>query len=84
MMDPQTPLTELLRLSSSGDEAARLELEPLLYRELYQIAQAHMAGQRAEHTLQSTALVHEAWLKLADPPPASGPIVGSSSPSRAG
>ena len=62
----QMPFTGLLRQWSSGDEAARDALMALAYQELKRIARAQMAGERAGHTLQPTALVHEAYLKLAD------------------
>src|SRR5262249_26674138 len=42
------------------------ELTPALYRELHRIASRHLAGERSNHTLQATALVHEAYLKLFD------------------
>ncbi|MGE4071003.1 MAG: ECF-type sigma factor [Lysobacterales bacterium] len=61
----QTPFTVLLRQWSSGDEAARDALMARAYQELKRIARAQMAGERAGHTLQPTALVHEAYLKLA-------------------
>jgi RNA polymerase sigma factor (TIGR02999 family) len=49
---------------SGGDSAAIAELMPLVYDELRQIAAAHLAQEQAGHTLQPTALVHEAYLKL--------------------
>jgi RNA polymerase sigma factor (TIGR02999 family) len=49
---------------SSGDSAAIADLMPLVYDELRQIAAAHLAQEQAGHTLQPTALVHEAYLKL--------------------
>ena len=48
----------------TGDESALSELTPTLYRELHRIASRHMRGERPNHTLQPTALVHEAYLKL--------------------
>jgi len=50
-----------------GDRKAREELLPLVYEELRRLAAAKMASQSAGHTLQPTALVHEAWLRLAGP-----------------
>jgi RNA polymerase sigma factor (TIGR02999 family) len=47
-----------------GDDSALGELTPTLYRELHRIAAHHMRGERPDHTLQPTALVHEAYLKL--------------------
>jgi len=61
--DP-APLTELLRRAAAGETAAGEAALPLVYRELRKIAQVRMAGERADHTLQATALVHETWLKL--------------------
>jgi RNA polymerase sigma factor (TIGR02999 family) len=57
-------VTQLLADWSHGDNAALVELTPLIYDGLRSIAHRHMAGQRADHTLQATALVHEAWLRL--------------------
>jgi RNA polymerase sigma-70 factor (ECF subfamily) len=56
---------ELLKRQQAGDDEAAGELFPLLYEELRAIASKHMAGQRPDHTLQATALVHEAWMKVA-------------------
>lgn len=47
-----------------GDAAAGEELFRLVYGELHDLARGYMAGERKEHTLQPTALVHEAWLRL--------------------
>lgn len=58
-------LTQLLRRAARGESAAAEAALPRVYRELRRIAQARMAGERADHTLQPTALVHETWLKLA-------------------
>jgi RNA polymerase sigma factor (TIGR02999 family) len=57
-------VTQILNAVQSGDTKAAEELLPLLYSELRQIAAAKMAGEAAGHTLQPTALVHEAWLRL--------------------
>jgi RNA polymerase sigma-70 factor, ECF subfamily len=62
----QERVTELLAKWSQGEEAALAELTPLVYEELRRIAHHHMAGQRPDHTLQTTALVNEAYLRLAD------------------
>ncbi|MEP6690355.1 MAG: sigma-70 family RNA polymerase sigma factor [Gemmatimonadaceae bacterium] len=53
-----------------GDSSAFDRLLPLLYTELRGIAQRHMRGERPDHTLQPTALVHEAFLRLVGPTPA--------------
>ena len=58
-------VTELLAHWSHGDDAALCELTPLVYEELRRLAHHHMDGQRPDHTLQTTALVNEAFLRLA-------------------
>lgn len=59
-------VTELLRQWSGGDKVAGDRLARAVYQQLKQMARAQMAGERNNHTLQPTALVHEAYLKLAD------------------
>src|SRR6266571_6142238 len=59
-------VTNLLAQWSHGDDSALAELTPLVYEELRRIAHRHMGGQRSDHTLQTTALVNEAYLRLAD------------------
>ena len=59
-------VTQLLANWSQGDNAALTELTPLVYEDLRRLAHRHMGGQRPDHTLQTTALVHEAYLRLAD------------------
>lgn len=54
----------MINAMGNGDEHAAAELLPLVYAELRKLARAHMARERAEHTLQPTALVHEAYLRL--------------------
>jgi len=58
-------VTELLARWKSGDISARDALVPLVYDELRRIARRCLASQRSDHTLQPTALVHEAYLRLA-------------------
>jgi RNA polymerase sigma factor (TIGR02999 family) len=58
-------MTQLLSDWSHGDDAALAELTPLVYEELRRLAHHFMEGQRPEHTLQTTALVNEAYLRLA-------------------
>lgn len=58
-------VTQLLAHWSHGDDAALGELTPLVYEELRRLAHHHMGGQRPDHTLQTTALVNEAYLRLA-------------------
>ena len=62
----QQRVTDLLTRWSDGDNAALAELTPLVYEELRRLAHRHMGGERANHTLQTTALVNEAYLRLAD------------------
>lgn len=57
-------VTQLLEAISAGDQAATAQLLPVVYQELRRIARSHMSNERAEHTLQATALVHEAYLRL--------------------
>ena len=59
-------VTRLLKAWSGGDEQALEKLTPLVYRQLHQIAQRYMGGERSGHTLQTTALVNEAYLRLVD------------------
>ncbi len=59
-------ITQLLVAWSEGDRAALDELMPLVYDELRGLASAYLARERQGHTLQTTALVHEAYLKLVD------------------
>jgi RNA polymerase sigma factor (TIGR02999 family) len=59
-----TPVTQLLEAATRGDRQAAAELLPLVYAELRNLAAARMAGERPDHTLDATALVHEAYLRL--------------------
>src|SRR5881296_4158705 len=59
-------VTQLLEHWSHGDDAALAELTPLVYEELRRLAHRHMGAERPNHTLQTTALVNEAYLRLAD------------------
>jgi RNA polymerase sigma factor (TIGR02999 family) len=59
-------VTRLLKAWSVGDEGALETLTPLVYRQLHDIARRYMAGERSGHTLQTTALVNEAYLRLVD------------------
>jgi RNA polymerase sigma-70 factor, ECF subfamily len=62
-------VTILLARLSKGDQQAAAELIPLVYDELRRLAGRYMRRERADHTLQATALVHEAYLKLVQHPP---------------
>ena len=57
-------LTQILERVERGDSTAAAKLLPLVYDELRRLAAQKMAGEAAGHTLQPTALVHEAWLRL--------------------
>src|SRR5437870_5514181 len=59
-------VTQLLLAWGDGDKQALEELMPVVYRELHRLARRYMAGERIEHTLQASALVNEAYLKLID------------------
>ena len=59
-------VTQLLANWSQGDPTALEKLIPLVYKELRHLAHRYMEGQRPNHTLQTTALVNEAYLRLAD------------------
>jgi RNA polymerase sigma-70 factor, ECF subfamily len=59
-------VTQLLVDWSNGDHAALEKLTPLVYEELRRLAHRYMGGQPADHTLQTTALVNEAYLRMAD------------------
>jgi RNA polymerase sigma factor (TIGR02999 family) len=64
--DPPADVTQILMDWSGGDAAAAERLMPLVYEELRRLARNYLARERADHTLQATALVHEAYLRLAD------------------
>jgi len=67
MMDPQPQeVTQLLLDWGQGDQAALDKLIPLVYQELRRLAQRHMRRENPGHTLQTTALVHEAYVRLID------------------
>ena len=59
-------VTQLLVDWGNGDRQALEKLTPLVYQELKRLATRHLRRERREHTLQSNALVHEAWLRLID------------------
>jgi RNA polymerase sigma factor (TIGR02999 family) len=66
-MEPARPneSTRLLQRMRAGDAAAEQEVLAQLYRELHALAVQSMQRERADHTLQPTALVHEAWMRIA-------------------
>lgn len=63
---PSSPVTRLLLDWSDGNERARNEMLPLVYDELRRLAASYLVRERRGHTLQPTALVHEAYLRLVD------------------
>ena len=65
---PPNEVTQLLREWSQGDETAHEKLMPLVYAELRKMAHRHMASQNPGHTLQTTALIHEAYMRLVNQP----------------
>src|SRR5262245_38641118 len=66
VLDAPTKVTSLLLRWQRGDEKALEQLVPLVHQELHRIARRCMAGERAGHSLQATALVNEAYLRLID------------------
>ena len=66
---PSEPISELLARWGAGDRGALEILVPLVYKELREIAHYHLQRERPGHTLQSAALVHEAYLRLVDQRP---------------
>jgi RNA polymerase sigma factor (TIGR02999 family) len=67
MPEPPTgEVTQLLLRWRAGDEQALTSLMPLVYGELRTLARRHLSSERGSHTLQSTALVHEAFLRMVD------------------
>lgn len=65
-MNQQVEVTQLLNKAQKGDKDALDQLFPIVYRELRRVASHQLANERANHTLQPTALVHEAYLRLID------------------
>jgi RNA polymerase sigma-70 factor (ECF subfamily) len=62
----QHRITQLLLAWSDGDQSALEKLTPLVYAELHRLAKSYMVRERKGHTLQTTALIHEAFLRLID------------------
>jgi RNA polymerase sigma factor (TIGR02999 family) len=63
---PSRNVTELLRAWGDGDQGALQNLTPLVYEELYRIARRHMSRETEGHTLQTTALINEVYLRLVE------------------
>jgi RNA polymerase sigma factor (TIGR02999 family) len=66
MLKPMSEVTRILSAVEQGDPHAAEQLLPLVYEELRKLAAARMADENSDHTLQPTALVHEAYLRLVD------------------
>ncbi len=66
LMDAPTDIATLLGELDVGSDKAAAELVVLLYSELHRLASGYLRRERSDHTLQTTALVHEAYLRLAD------------------
>ena len=64
MSSTPSDITQLLREWSSGDQSVIDQLTPLVYSELRRLADGYMRRERADHTLQPTALIHEAYIRL--------------------
>jgi hypothetical protein len=67
ILRPMPDVTQLLHAIEAGEPKAAEQLLPLVYEELRRLAAARMAHEKPGQTLQATALVHEAWLRLAGP-----------------
>lgn len=65
-MSSERDITQLLLDSSRGDKSALDQLMPAVYGELRRLAESYIQNERRDHTLQATALVHEAYLRLID------------------
>lgn len=63
---PAHEVTQLLKAWTAGDDQALEKLTPLVYEQLHRVARRYMAAQRPDHTLQTTALVNEVYLRLVD------------------
>ena len=66
MDDPKGQVTLLLKAMAHGDQHAAEDLLPLVYAELHRLARSYMRRERPDHTLQATALINEAYLRLAE------------------
>jgi RNA polymerase sigma factor (TIGR02999 family) len=65
-MSSRQEITQLLRDWGEGDEQALVKLTPLIYAELHRMAHRYMRRERSDHTLQTTALINEAYVRLID------------------
>jgi RNA polymerase sigma factor (TIGR02999 family) len=64
--EPSPDVTQILKEWGEGNEEASVRLMPLVYEELRRLARDYLRRERADHTLQATALVHEAYLRMVD------------------
>ena len=64
MLETEKPITELLRRYNSGDQAVWQELVPYVYEDLRRLAHQRMRNERSGHTLSTTAVVNECYLRL--------------------
>ena len=62
--NPNNDVTQLLIDWKKGDQAALDQLVPLIYQELHKIAGGYLSRERSGHTIQPTALIHEAYLRM--------------------
>lgn len=69
--EPNSPVTRLLQAAAQGDDRASDDLFPLIYDQLVSLARSQMRKENVNHTLQATALVHEAYLRLVGSEPMS-------------
>ena len=76
---PTTSVTQILGQIEAGDPAAAEQLLPLVYDELRKLAAQRLAQEKPGQTLQATALVHDAYIRLVDVEKAQHPAVPSSS-----
>ena len=81
---PEQDVTALLYQWQQGDASALERLLPIVYDELRRVARARLRAERPGHTLQATALVHEAYLRLTGRPARRPRLGPSSSPWRQG
>jgi RNA polymerase sigma factor (TIGR02999 family) len=66
MSEPAQDVTALLLAWRTGDDEALAHLTPLVYNELHRLAHRYMRGEQSDHSLQTTALVNEAYIRLVD------------------
>ena len=65
MSSPEGQVTLLLKAMNRGDKSAADQLLPLVYTELHRLARGYMSRERRDHTLQPTALINQAYLRIA-------------------